>query len=173
MKLHHAEVRRFGEGLAPLLGAEFILHRREIDRIRAVRALQRTAVGKFSNQCVGSRSCHFLYTSSRPRVRKRVSKSVTSSAIIVRSAPTNCCARVSTICSIVRSPSHSLRISAAVSFNNRAASGKTSICRFSTLSQRSRALGERRGFQVVESSVIEVIEMRYLPHKGGSQPGET
>src|SRR5712692_4543709 len=173
MQLHHTEVRCFGEGSAPLLSAEFILHRLEIDRIGAVRTLQRTAVGEFSDQCVGPGNCHLLYTSSRPRVRKRVSKSITSSAIILRSVPTNCCARVSTICSIVRSPSHSLRISAAVSFNNRAASGKTSIYRFSTLSQRSRALGERRGFQVVESSVIEVIEMRYLPHKGGSQPGET
>src|SRR6266540_5516787 len=165
MKLHHTEVRRFGEGLAPLLRAEFLPHRLKIDRIRTIRTLQRTAVGKFSNQCVGSRSCHFLYTSSKPRVCKRVSKSVTSSAIIVRSAPTNCCTRVATICSMVRSPSHNLRISAAVSFSNRAASGKTSMCRFSTLSQRSRALGERRGFQVVESAVIEVIEMCYLLYK--------
>ena len=58
MHLHHAEFRGLSEGSAPLLGGEFGELGMEIDRVGAVHAFERAAVGQLGNDGVGSRRAH-------------------------------------------------------------------------------------------------------------------
>ena len=58
MHLHHAEFRGLGEGSAPLLGGEFGELGMEIDRVGAVHAFERAAVGQLGNDGVGPRRAH-------------------------------------------------------------------------------------------------------------------
>jgi hypothetical protein len=50
MHLQHAKLRRFAEDAQPGRGIELILSRIERERIRAIRAAERTAMGQLGEQ---------------------------------------------------------------------------------------------------------------------------
>jgi hypothetical protein len=58
VELDHAEICSLRKRLTPLLGAELIQHGVEIYRIRAIHTFERTTVGEFGNDSVGTRRVH-------------------------------------------------------------------------------------------------------------------
>src|SRR5450631_2991126 len=165
MNLQHADLGEFGQNLFPFLGREFAAAAVEFDRVRAIGALQRTAVRQFGEhrerdtECFRCRAARFQHrepvvgiAGGRVGIGQRRTHAVLSRASVKNPLSARSCsmattsveisgrsavyfaASSSTISATLRTPSHILSTSTAISSGASTRSGAriTQTCRVSS-----------------------------------------
>src|SRR5438132_2737781 len=169
--LHHAQFLGLAQDTLPVGLVERVVVASEIDRVRAVDAMEGAGVRELGDERVGSVCGAHPGTCTRPRlaISSRNSRTSRRSSSADRSRYSPC--SFSTMPSTVSSPSQSLRMLAAVAFRASPLSGYRSMYPPDVRSNRRRAFGARAGLESGGIMALAGSHPALPPSRAEGSPG--